>query len=183
MKTRRNNREKVSWYDFHARMRWMKQYRNCIDGALCVAASLFLVVSLAFLGNDAISNYCLVSGLVVVIALYALVRGVFTLAFGLKENDLGLSVYQHIRVELYNQLFYVYEKMLWLWMMLPLLIVASTFVFSKYLEGIKWIYVVIGIVYVVLLAVFSKTLIRKRRHLRKRIKEIENDLVETNASS
>ena len=73
--------------------------------------------------------------------------------------------------------------MLWLWMMLPLLIVASPIVFSKNLEGTKWIFVVIGIVYVVLLAVFSKTLIRKRRHLQKRIKEIENDLVETNASS
>ena len=158
---------------------WLKKHRNGVNGAICIAVALFLLVSLVIYG---IRENGTISGVTILIAMYAFTRGLFTMVLGFKENDLGLSVYKHVRIELYNKLFFVYERMLWIWVLLPVITICSWFVVGNE-EGRKWCVVVMGLISMVLILVFTKPLIRKKRGLHKRIKEIENDLVETNASS
>ena len=161
---------------------WLKKHKNGIDGAICIVVALVLLVSLAIHGCRGTSNNDAVSVVTILIALYALTRGVFTMVLDFRENDLGLSVYRHVCIELYNQLFFVYERMFWIWALLPCMTACCWFIVGDE-ETRKWIVVVIGVISVVSIAVFTKPLIRKHRCLRKRIKEIENDLVKTNASS
>ena len=161
---------------------WLKKHKNGVNGVMSIAIALVLLVALMIYGHRGTSDNDAVSVMTILIALYALTRGVFTLVLDFRENDLSLSVYRHVCVELYNQLFFVYERMFWVWALLPGMTACCWFMVGDE-ETRKWIVVVMGAVSVVSIAVFTKPLIRKKRCLSKRIKEIENDLVETNASS
>ena len=161
---------------------WLKKHRNSLNGAICIVVAIALFVWIVVYGGNGGSNNDAVSVVTILIALYALTRGVFTMVLNFRENDLGLSVYRHVCIELYNQLFFVYERMLWIWVLLPAL-TSYCWLMVGNAETRKWMVAVMGTITIVLLSVFTKPLIRKRRYLRKRIKEIENDLVKTNASS
>ena len=161
---------------------WLKKHGNSINGAICIAIALVLLVTLVIYGCRGNINHGVVSVVTMLIAMYAFTRGLFTMVLGFKENDLGLSVYKHVRIELYNKLFFVYERMLWIWVLLPVITICSWYV-VEIEDWRKWGIVVMGSISIVLMSVFTQPLIRKSRCLRKRIKEIENDLVETNASS
>ena len=159
-------------------MRWLNDHKKGVSGMICIAVAVVLLVSLVSFGW----SVCVASVGAVFLAVYAFVRGAFTIVFDLKENNLGEPVYQRVLIDLYNQLFFVYEKMLWVWALLPIIVIGCL-LFIEDLVARKWIVVVIGSISIVLIAVFSKQLIRKRRYLCKRIKDIEKDLVKTNASS
>lgn len=161
---------------------WLKKHRNSVNGAICIVIALVLLVSLVIYGCRGNVNDGVVSVVTMLIAMYAFTRGLFTIVLSFKEKDLGLSVFRYVRIELYNQLFFVYERMLWVWFLLPMITVCSWFVVENE-EWRKLGVVVMGSISILLIAVFTQPLIRKKRCLRKRIKEIENDLVETNASS
>ena len=163
-------------------LRWTKRHKNGMNGAICIAVSLVLMVSLAVMRGKVTLGNSLVSSIAIIIAVYAFARGIFTIVFDYKENELGTVVYQHVLVELYNQLLFVYERMLWIWVILPIIIIGCL-VFIEDLETRKWMVVVLGALFVALSALFSKGLLHKRKQLRNRIKEIENDLGKTNASS
>lgn len=161
---------------------WLKKHKNGLNGAICIVVAIVLLVSMMIYGGRWTSNNDAVSVVTILIALYAFTRGVFTVVLDYRENDLGLSVYRHVCMELYNQLLFVYERMFWIWVLLPVL-TACCWLIVENEETRKWMVAVMGTISIASLAVFTKPLIRKRRYLRKRIKKIENDLVKTNASS
>ena len=163
-------------------MRWLKKHKNGVNGAICIAVALALLVSLVIYAGRGIYDNEVVSFVAIFIALYACTRGVFTMVFDFKESDMGVSVYRHVRIELLNQLFFVYEHMIWVWGLLPIIEIGCL-LFVRNEELPMWSAIVLGSVSITSIAVFSKPLIRKSHCLHKRLKEIENDLVKTNASS
>lgn len=58
----------------------------------------------------------------VVLAWYCLVKGFFTQLFQAKETGFGAYVHQYLITHAYNQLYFVYERMVWLWFMAPVLL-------------------------------------------------------------
>ncbi len=163
-------------------VRWFKKHKNGVNGTICICVALVLLVSLAVLKSKMASSNPMLPLSVIIIAVYAFVRGVFTIVFDFRENNFGVPVYQNIRIALYNQLFFVYERMLWIWFILPVIIVG-VLVFIEDLEMRKWVVIMVGSIELLLLALFSKRLLQKHRKLRNKINRIEQDLVEKNASS
>ena len=111
-----------------------------------------------------------------IISLYCLTKGVFTLFFYRKERRFEASVHQYAILSVHNQLFFLYERMLWLWLLLPILIgTAPTVIYllSGQNIGTTAYRLTSAILYVTLLLVCSRPLFRKYRRLRKELEEIQ----------
>lgn len=168
---------------------WIKRHGEGVSGALCISVSLVLMGGLLCAPSDikAASDTKYTAFVTLIIAVYAMVRGILALAFDKKCNDMGLSVYRHICVETYNQLLFVYEKMLWLWGMTPILLAILPLIAGRcgleVTHGLRILYFTATTGYIIILLVYSKPLVIKRKRLKNKLSTLESDLDKTTASS
>lgn len=156
----------------------LSRHKNCLSGCACLLAGVLLLAVLVLEAKEAIitgSNLTVwIASLM--IALYSLSKGVFTLLFYRKERRFEISVHQYAILVVHNQLFFLYERMLWLWLLLPVLIGTMPAIISL-LNGqnigttVYWF--ASAVVYVTLLLVCNPLLFRKYRRLRKELEEIQ----------
>ena len=156
----------------------LSQHQNGISGCASLLAGVLLLAVLVLETKEAIitGNNLTVWIASLIIALYSLSKGVFTLLFYRKERRFEISVHQYAILVVHNQLFFLYERMLWLWLLLPVLIGTMPAIISL-LNGqnigttVYWFASVV--VYVTLLLVCNPLLFRKYRRLRKELEEIQ----------
>ncbi len=156
---------------------WFIRNRIAIEGLLCIILSLFLMVML-IIQNFNLENYStiIIYTFWLIIAIYTLVKGIFTLLFFIKSCNLNTATSKFIQINLKNRLYLVYEKMIWLWFILPITIAILPFVVVNLMtirENTILIYTItVGILYLIVLLVFSKSLWQKKRIILARIREI-----------
>ena len=161
---------------------WFLKHRNAIEGTICIITSIIILIFVfgKIQKSDIISLntliVCIAGG---IIALYPFTKGVFTILFHFKEKQWEYSVNYMIHTRLINQLYFVYERMFWLWILLPLVLIALPFIAVNWIimpEGTAITYcMTAGIIYLTTLIVLSKWLWKKRKAIISRIKDIENE--------
>ena len=151
---------------------WFKQHRNGISGVVCLAVAVLLPTLLMLqMKQLAFTSYNLgVITYTVVFTLYCLVKGIFTLLFQAKETEFGTSVHQYLITNAYNRLYFVYEKMVWLWFLAPVLL--ATFPSFLGLNGNMTYWIIASIVYLVALVSFSRPLWRRMKQLKEEIHQL-----------
>lgn len=154
------------------------RHKNGISGCVCVFAGLLLLLALILKSKEAFitEGNLTVWITLLIITLYCLTKGIFTLFFYRKERHYEVSVHQFAVLSVHNQLFFLYERMLWLWLLLPILIgTIPTIIFLLSAEdiGTTIYWSVSAIVYVTMLLVCSRPLLRKYRKLRKELEEMQ----------
>lgn len=161
---------------------WLLRHKNAIEGTICIITSIIILIFVfgKIQKSDIISLNNLIVGIVAgIIALYAFTKGVFTILFHIKEKQWEYSVNYMIHTRLINQLYFVYERMFWLWILLPLVLIALPFIAVNWItiqEGTTITYcMTAGIIYLTTLIVFSKRLWEKRQAIIFKIKDIENE--------
>ena len=164
-------------YDFSItfpKRSWLKQHRNGISGIVCLAVAVLLLTLLVLqMKQIVLSPYNLgIITFTVVLAWYCLVKGIFTLLFQTKETKFGTSVHQYLITSAYNRLYFVYEKMVWLWILLPILL-ATLPSFLGWNDS-KAYWIIAASLYIVALLSFSRPLWRRMKHLRKEIKQLND---------
>lgn len=156
----------------------LSQHQNGISGCASLLAGVLLLAVLVLETKEAIitGSNLTVWIAALIISLYCLTKGVFTLFFYRKERRFEASVHQYAILSVHNQLFFLYERMLWLWLLLPILIgTAPTVIYllSGQNIGTTAYRLTSAILYVTLLLVCSRPLFRKYRRLRKELEEIQ----------
>lgn len=165
------------------RGRWIGRHKNAVSGMVCILASIILAVGLfSELGTrDFDINKWLIFIGVMVLGLYLLVKGVSTLLFHRKESEFGQSVCSRLLVELQNQLFFVYERLFWVWVLLPLLMITVPFLIKGQMGGDFVIpfgyWAVAGVMIVLSSLLFGRPLLLKKRKLKKKIGQLKNDVL------
>ena len=151
---------------------WLKQHRNGISGIVCLAVAVLLPTLLVTqMKQIALTPHNLgVITFTVVLAWYCLVKGIFTLLFQAKETEFGTSVHQYLITNAYNRLYFVYEKMVWLWFLAPVLL--ATFPSFLGLNGNMTYWIIASIVYLLALVSFSRPLWRKMKQLKEEINQL-----------
>ncbi len=99
--------------------------------------------------------------------------------FHFRKSEFSKSVGQHLLSHAYNQLYFTYERMLWLWLLAPVLLVTFPLIASWSIVANTWltiVYFVISVVYGILLWVFSKSLWRKKSFWKNEINRLSNEL-------
>ncbi len=162
-------------YDFSIsfpKKSWLKQHRNGISGIVCLAVAVLLPTLLVLqMKQIVLSPYNLgIITFTVVLAWYCLVKGIFTLLFQAKETEFGTNVHQYLIINAYNRLYFVYERMVWLWFLSPVLLATLPSFLGLYDSMIYWI--ITSIVYLVALASFSRPLWRKMKQLKEEIYQL-----------
>ena len=147
---------------------WLKRHRNGISGVVCILLSGLLPFLLWQQASS--KNFFWLSFVIVVFAIYCLVKGIFTLLFHAKENQLGTGVHQYLLANAYNRLYFIYEKMVWLWFLLPLTIAMLSVFIPLNKNSIYWL-LICGIYSAVLLC-SSRPLWRRMRQVREEIKQL-----------
>ncbi len=156
----------------------LSQHQNGISGCASLLAGVLLLAVLVLEAKEAIitGSNLTVWIAALIISLYCLTKGVFTLFFYRKERRFEISVHQYAILVIHNQLFFLYERMLWLWLLLPVLIGTMPAIMSL-LNGqnigttVYWF--ASAVVYVTVLLVCNPLLFRKYRRLRKELEEIQ----------
>ncbi|MCR5658042.1 MAG: hypothetical protein K6G25_01805 [Bacteroidales bacterium] len=158
---------------------WFKQYRNGISGIACLAVAALLPTLMALeMEQIAVTPYNLgVITFTVILTLYCLVKGIFTLLFQVKETEFGTSVHQYLITNAYNHLYFVYEKMVWLGGLLPLLLATLPSFIG--LSGSTLYWVIASIFYVVAVLSRSRPLWRKMNQIKAEIKQLNNQQINT----
>lgn len=162
-------------YDFSIsfpKRSWLKQHRNGISGIVCLALAVLLPSLLVLQMKQIVLspyNFGIIT-FTVVLAWYCLVRGIFTLLFQAKETEFGTSVHQYLITNAYNRLYFVYERMVWLWFLTPVLLATLPSFLGLYDSMIYWI--IASIIYLVALASFSRPLWRKMKQLKEEINQL-----------
>lgn len=148
------------------RIPWLKRYKNGLSGVLCVVISLFLIITILLHSSYFLSSFnnLMKMAIVAIIALYCLVKGVFTIIFQFKENEYYLSVNQYFIIGLYNKLYFVYEKLCWLYFLGPILLLFCVFVRIS-----SFILILLFLFYFVVLLLFSPRLVKHRNQIKNEI--------------
>ena len=103
---------------------WFKQHKNGISGVVCLVVAILLPTLMVLQLKQILLtpyNFGIVT-VIMVLSLYCLVKGIFTLLFQSKESEFGTSVHQYLITNSYNRLYFVYERMVWLWILFPVLL-------------------------------------------------------------
>ena len=162
-------------YDFSISLpkrSWLKQHRNGFSGIVCLAVAVLLPTLLVTQMKQIASmphNLGVIT-FTVVLAWYCLVKGIFTLLFQAKEIEFGISVHKHLITSAYNRLYFVYEKMVWMWFLAPILLATLPSFLGLNSSMTYWI--ITSIVYLVALASFSRPLWRKMKQLKEEIHQL-----------
>ena len=107
----------------------------------------------------------------VIIAIFCLVKGIFTLLFYFKEKKYDVSVNKFIIQELYNQLYFIYERLFWLWLMIPLILLVLPFICANILRFYLFLIPIVVIVEISL----SRKIIKRYTNIKREINLINDD--------
>lgn len=156
----------------------LSQHQNGISGcASLLAGALLLAIMISETKEAIITGSNLAVWIAaLIIAFYCLTKGIFTLFFYFKERRFEASVHQYAILSIHNQLFFLYERMLWLWLLLPILIgtvPTVIYLLSGQNIGTTAYWFTSVVLYATLLLVCSHPLLRKYRQLRKELEEIQ----------
>ena len=157
------------------------KHTHLIQGTVCVLVSFFLlwiivvkIKQLAFCFSDLVLLFC-----TLLVAIFCLTKGIYTLIFYFRKSELSQSVCQFLLSNAYNQLYFTYERMLWLWVLTPVLIIAFPVSAKHYIVVSNWftsVYFLIVLAYGVLLLLFSKSLCHKKRYWKNEIDRLSKEL-------
>lgn len=109
---------------------------------------------------------------IMVLSLYCLVKGIFTLLFQSKETEFGTSVHQYLITNSYNRLYFVYERMVWLWILFPVLLATLPSFIGLKNSMTYWIIAVS--LYIVALLSFGRPQWHKMKQLKEEINQLDN---------
>ncbi|PID93858.1 MAG: hypothetical protein CSA95_05175 [Bacteroidetes bacterium] len=157
---------------------WFIRNRNAIDGILCIVIALFLLYLLTTHPFNLLDKKIILTHLCgFLIAIYTLVKGVYTLLFFAAMRKWATASSRFLQIHLKNQLYFIYERITWLWLLSPLIIIAFPFVVMKAFTVAKETLILYGVttgmLYLIALVVFSRTLWRKRQKLLSEINAME----------
>ena len=158
-----------------------REYNYLIQGTVCVLTALLLFAIIAIKikqMDNHIANIVLLFCLLL-IATFCLTKGIYTIIFHFRKAEFSKSVGQHLLSHAYNQLYFTYERMLWLWLLAPVILVTFPLIASWSIVANTWltiVYFVISVVYGILLWVFSKSLWRKKSFWKNEINRLSNEL-------
>ena len=167
---------------FPFKRKWtFRDYNYLIQGTVCVLTA-FLLLSIVILKikqmeihiANIVFSFC-----ILLIATFCLTKGIYTIIFHFRKSEFSKSVCQHLLSHAYNQLYFTYERMLWLWFLAPVLLVSFPLITSQLIIVSDWltiIYFIILVIYGVLLWVFSKPLWRKKSFWKNEINRLSNEL-------
>ncbi len=156
---------------------WVVRNKIAISGGGCIVIALLLFVLLLvhIIGSKEKTNLVVII-CCSVLGMYAFVKGVFTLLYDRTINKTDNEVNKFMLDNLKNQLYFVYEQMLWLWILLPFVLLVlplvvgqSTPIQESFFMGY---YILVGVLYLILVVVFSKMLCRKKRKLLSEINQL-----------
>ena len=153
---------------------WFKQHKNGISGIACLVVAIMLPFLMALqLKQILLTSYNLsIVTVTVVLSLYCLVKGIFTLLFQSKETEFGTSVHQYLITNAYNRLYFVYERMVWLWIFLPILLFILPSIIGLNNSATYWI--IAASLYIVTLLSFGRPQWRKIKQLKEEINQLDN---------
>lgn len=157
-----------------------RNYSYLISGIVCVLAAsvLFTIILLNISHANATRNFFWLCFFVIVIALICLTKGVFTLCYHCASAKYDQTIYSFILSDTYNRLLLTYERVLWLWVLCPIIIVVSIY-FAKKDSSTCNIYTIdffVVLLYSISLFFPSKRLWKKIRYLKNEIKRLKNVL-------
>lgn len=153
---------------------WFKQRKNGISGIVCLVVAIMLPILMALqLKQIALTPYNFgIATVIIVLSLYCFVKGIFTLLFQSKETEFGTSVYHYLITNAYNRLYFVYERMVWLWILLPILLAILPSIIGLNNSATYWIIAVS--LYIVALLSFGRPQWRKMKQLKEEINQLDN---------
>lgn len=167
---------------FPVKRKWsLRDHNYLIQGSVCVVAAvlLFAITVIRIKQMELhVANIALLF-CVFLIATYCLTKGIYTIIFHFRKSEFGRSVCRHLLSHAYNQLYFTYERMLWLWFLAPVLLVSVPLVASRFMSTNRWltmVYFFVWVVYGVLLWAFSKSLWRKRDFWKNEINRLSKEL-------
>ena len=153
---------------------WFKQYKNEISGIVCLVVAIMLPILMALQLNQILLtpyNFGIVT-FIIVLSLYCLMKGIFTLLYQSKETEFGASVHQYLITNVYNRLYFVYERMVWLWILLPVLLVTLPSFIGIKNSMTYWI--IATSLYIVALLSFGRPQWHKMKQLKEEINQLDN---------
>ncbi len=162
-----------------SRKGWFIQNKFALDGIACIAVSLTVVTTLV-VNCSSFNDIPLLFMFGIIASVYVFVKGLLTLLFFNTKRKLDYTVNRFRLSQLKNSLFFVYERMLWLWFLTPAILVLLPLVLAEYKkmpEHTLLLYCVCsGLLYLFALCLFSKPLLRRRRSLKAEIEEIKSSI-------
>lgn len=167
---------------FPFKRKWtLRDYTGLIQGTVCVLTALLLLSIILIKIKQIEPHDANISLLfcVLVIATCCLTKGIYTIVFHFRKSKFGQSVCQHLLSHAYNQLYFTYERMLWLWLLTPVLLLSFLLVMNRMIHTNNWttiVYLFVLMVYGVLLLVFSKSLWRKKSFWRNEIDRLSKEM-------
>jgi hypothetical protein len=153
---------------------WFKQHKNGISGVVCLVVAILLPTLMVLQLKQILLtpyNFGIVT-VIMVLSLYCLVKGIFTLLFQSKETEFGTSVHQYLIINSYNRLYFVYERMVWLWILFPVLLATLPSFIGLKNSMTYWIIAVS--LYIVALLSFGRPQWRKMKQLKEEINQLDN---------
>jgi hypothetical protein len=153
---------------------WFKRHKNGISGIVCLVVAILLPTLMVLQLKQILLtpyNFGIVT-VIMVLSLYCLVKGIFTLLFQSKETEFGTSVHQYLITNSYNRLYFVYERMVWLWILLPVLLITLPSIIGLNKSATYWI--IAASLYIVSLLSFGRPQWRKMKQLKEEINQLDN---------
>lgn len=159
----------------------VRKHTHLIQGAVCVLVAflLFLIIVVKIKQLAFNFSYLVLLLCTLLIATFCLTKGIYTLIFYFRKSELSQSVCQFLLFHAYNQLYFTYERMLWLWVLTPVLIIAFPVFVKHYMVVSNWftsVCFLIVLAYGVLLLLFSKSLCHKKRYWKNEIDRLSKEL-------
>lgn len=156
-----------------ARRSFLYKNKNAISGIMCIL--LFIILSVVLLTRISSLQFVMrdiiIVVITVIIAIFCLVKGIFTLLFYFKEKKYDVSVNKFIIQELYNQLYFIYERLFWLWLMIPLILLVLPFICASILRFYLFLIPIVVIVEISL----SRKIIKRYTNIKREINMINDD--------
>lgn len=153
---------------------WMKRNKQAFNGLICILASI-IVALLPFINGVDISyeNGFLFFIVAIALSVFMFVKGIFTLAFHLKTKCLDLCINDYLMAGFYNQLYFIYEKIVWFYGFCPFFIILSFFVDCPTNSNVRVAEIVIAVIYFICLPFIIKYLRKNTIRIKAEIEKIK----------
>lgn len=164
------------------RFSWKRQlsyYRNHIEAVICFLSSVLVaIISVQIcIENDPISKkITFIYMLGFIISLYALVKGIFTLIFAIEKNRLHESVSKYALILLKNELYHIYERFLWLWVLAPICLIVIFFIMAYHFELSAKEQMIIGLITFTAYLTISTLINQKLKHKKENLIQAEIEI-------
>lgn len=155
---------------------WFVSNKTAIDGVLCILVGALLVAAMVLKWSYLSSNGFIACLIVLVIVVYAFVKGVFTILFSIQKRHYDNEVNKFMLCNLKNRLNFIYERMLWLWVIIPIILLYCAFALRRFvdlsLESIAVCYFLIGVSYFIAQFFIGHALMTQKRRLLSDIRKL-----------